>query len=115
MLVAPGPMEVVQAIMRRRREAFAKAMAACAMACSLWARKVGSVVANAVQRLAHARDVAVAEDGPDAAEQRHDMAVDLGLLRGHRLDERLRHGEADRACHRHLLRTVFVAFRRICA
>ena len=73
MLVAPGPMEVVQAIMRRRREALAKAMAACAMACSLWARKVGSVVAHAVQRLAHAGHVAVAEDRPDAAEERQDL------------------------------------------
>jgi hypothetical protein len=35
MLVAPGPMEVVQAIMRRRPEALAKAIAAWAMACSL--------------------------------------------------------------------------------
>ena len=38
MLVAPGPIEVVQAIMRRRRDALAKAIAACAMPCSLWAR-----------------------------------------------------------------------------
>ena len=36
--VAPGPIAVVQAIMRRRREAFANATAACAIACSLWAR-----------------------------------------------------------------------------
>jgi hypothetical protein len=33
--------ELVQAIMRRRLVAFANAIAACAMACSLWARKVG--------------------------------------------------------------------------
>ena len=38
MLVAPGPMEDVHAIMRRRRLALAKAMAACAMACSLLPR-----------------------------------------------------------------------------
>jgi hypothetical protein len=37
-LVAPGPIEVVQAIIRRRREALAKAIAAWAIACSLWAR-----------------------------------------------------------------------------
>ena len=43
MLVAPGPIDVVQAIMRRRRLALAKAMAACAMPCSLWARKVGKL------------------------------------------------------------------------
>jgi hypothetical protein len=41
MFVAPGPIDVVHAIMRRRREALAKAIAACAMACSLWARNVG--------------------------------------------------------------------------
>ena len=38
MLVAPGPIELVHAIMRLRREALAKAIAACAIACSLWAR-----------------------------------------------------------------------------
>jgi len=38
MLVAPGPIEDVQAIMRLRREALAKAIAAWAIACSLWAR-----------------------------------------------------------------------------
>jgi hypothetical protein len=38
MFVAPGPIEVVQAIMRRRRLALAKAIAACAIACSLWDR-----------------------------------------------------------------------------
>ena len=43
MLLAPGPMEVVQAIMRRRACALAKAIAACAIACSLWARRVGSL------------------------------------------------------------------------
>jgi len=32
MLVAPGPIEVVQAIIRWRREALAKAIAACAIA-----------------------------------------------------------------------------------
>jgi hypothetical protein len=42
MLVAPGPIDEVQAIMRRRRDALANAIAACAIACSLCARKVGS-------------------------------------------------------------------------
>jgi Periplasmic binding protein-like domain len=41
-LVAPGPIDVVQTIIRRRACALANAMAACAIACSLWARKVGS-------------------------------------------------------------------------
>ena len=39
--VAPGPMEVVHAIMRRRYDALAKATAAWPIACSLWARSVG--------------------------------------------------------------------------
>ena len=38
MLVAPGPIELVQTIIRRRREALAKAIAASAIACSLCAR-----------------------------------------------------------------------------
>ena len=42
MLVAPGPIELVQAIICLRRFALAKATAASAIACSLWARKVGS-------------------------------------------------------------------------
>ena len=37
-LVAPGPIDDVQAIMRRRPEALANAIAACAIACSLCAR-----------------------------------------------------------------------------
>jgi len=35
MLVAPGPMEVVQARARRRKLVLAKAAAVCTMACSL--------------------------------------------------------------------------------
>jgi hypothetical protein len=42
MFVAPGPMDVVHAMRRRRALALAKAMAACAIACSLWALSVGS-------------------------------------------------------------------------
>src|SRR5262249_6750878 len=38
----PGPIELVQAIMRRRRLALAKAIAARPIACSLCARNVGS-------------------------------------------------------------------------
>ena len=87
MLVAPGPIEVVQAIMRRRREALAKAIAACAIACSLWARIGRQRVARAVQRLAQAGDVAVAEDREDAGEQRQLRAVDLGRLRGEEADQ----------------------------
>jgi hypothetical protein len=43
MLVAPGPIEDVQTIARRRRICLANAMAAWAIACSLWARKVGKM------------------------------------------------------------------------
>src|SRR6185503_8046765 len=43
MLLAPGPIEVVHAIIRRRACALAKAIAACAIACSWWARRVGSL------------------------------------------------------------------------
>ena len=46
----------------------------------------GQGAAMRVQRGAEARDIAMAEDGPDAAEQRHDAAVDLGLLRGQETD-----------------------------
>jgi hypothetical protein len=42
MFVAPGPIELVQAIMRRRWLTLAKAIAAKPIACSLCARKVGS-------------------------------------------------------------------------
>ena len=41
MFSAPGPIEVVQAMKRWRKLALAKATAACAMPCSLWARSVG--------------------------------------------------------------------------
>ncbi len=54
-------------------------------------------VARAVQRLAHARDVAVAENGPDAAEERLLQPSEHRALRGHRADQRLRHRQAHRA------------------
>ena len=46
----------------------------------------GQGAAMRVQRGAEPRDIAMAEDCPDAAEQRHDAAVDLGLLRGQETD-----------------------------
>ena len=54
------------------------------------------LVADPVQRFAHAGHVAMAEDGPDPAEDRDDTPVDLGFLGDHCLDERLGHREADR-------------------
>jgi hypothetical protein len=41
MFRAPGPIEVVHAMTWRRNFALANAIAACAIACSLWARQVG--------------------------------------------------------------------------
>ena len=57
----------------------------------------GKGLAHPVQRLAHARHVAVAEDGPNAAEERQDFSVDLRLLRRQESGDGLRHGQADRA------------------
>ena len=49
--------------------------------------------AMAIQRLADAGDVAVAEDRPHAAEQRDLASVADRSLRGEKPDERLRHGK----------------------
>ncbi len=42
MFVAPGPIELVATMIRRRRDALAKATAASAMPCSFWPRHVGN-------------------------------------------------------------------------
>ncbi len=42
MFVAPGPIELVATMIRRRRDALAKATAASAMPCSFWPRQVGN-------------------------------------------------------------------------
>ena len=81
MLVAPGPIEVVQAMKRRRKLALAKAIAACAMRLLVVGAIGRQLVAHLIERLADAGDIAMAEDRQDAAEDRHVLAVDLGHLR----------------------------------
>jgi hypothetical protein len=56
-------------------------------------------LAVAIERLAQPRDVAVAEDRPDAGEQRHLAAVANRSLRRQIAHERLRHRQSKR-CHR---------------
>ncbi len=80
MLVAPGPIDEVAAMKRRRKLALAKAMAACAMRLLVVGAKGRQLVAHLLERLADAGDVAMAEDRPDAAEDRHAFAIDLGHL-----------------------------------
>ena len=80
MLVAPGPIEVVHAIIRRRPEALAKAIAACAIACSLWPRNVGSASRRLRERLAEPGDIAMAEDRPHAGEKRNLAGLGLDAL-----------------------------------
>ena len=59
-------------------------------------RAVGrQLIARAPQRLAEAGDVAMAEDRPDAGEQRLDAALALRPLRREVAHERLRHGETE--------------------
>ena len=60
-------------------------------------------VARGIQRLAEAGDIAMPEDRPDPGEDRQLLPVDHRLLRCHRGDERLRHGEPDRRHHLLLL------------
>ena len=75
MLVAPGPIDVVQAIMRRRRERLGERDRRMRHRL-LVVRAVGRQrVARVPQRLAERRHVAVAEDRPHAGEQRR-VAVD---------------------------------------
>jgi hypothetical protein len=57
----------------------------------------GQHAAHPGQRLAEASHVAVAEDGPDAAEERPLATADPRALRSHGADERLCHGQPDRA------------------
>jgi hypothetical protein len=49
-----------------------------------------------MERLAHRGDIAVAEDRPDAGEERQRLSVDLRPLRSEGTDQSLRHGETDR-------------------
>ena len=53
------------------------------------------LVLHRFQRLRQAGDVAVAEDGEEAGEERDDVPVDLGLLVDQIAHQRLRHGQAN--------------------
>ena len=57
------------------------------------------LVAIFIERLADAGDIAMAEDRPDAAEQRQRLAVDLGLLARKEPRQRLRHRQANGLGH----------------
>ena len=59
----------------------------------------GQVAPMLVQRLADAGDVAVTEDGEDAAEQGRRALGRLDTLRGETTHQRLRHGEPDGLAH----------------
>jgi hypothetical protein len=95
MFVAPGPMELVQAIMRRRRLALAKAIAAKPIARSLCARKVGSRP-HTSHSFADSSDIAMPENGKNAGKQRKFAAIDFARLNREITDERLGHRQADR-------------------
>ena len=53
------------------------------------------LVLDRLQRLAEAGDVAMAEDGENAGEERHLAPVDDGLLGSQVADQGLRHGQPD--------------------
>jgi hypothetical protein len=96
MFVAPGPIELVQAIMRRRRVALTKATAARAITCSLCERRGRQPLACAVQRLAETGDVAMPENRENTGKQGHFAAVDFARLRREIANERLGHRQTDR-------------------
>ena len=69
MFVAPGPIDVVQAIVAVRRIARAKPVEACTIDCSLRGWWYGRSCAVLDQRLAQPGHVAVPEDAPDALDE----------------------------------------------
>ena len=93
MFVAPGPIEVVQAIMRRRACALANAMAAMGHRLLVVSPERGELRLGGVERLAEPRHVAVAEDRPHAAEERRLASVRLRALGAEVPDQRLGHRE----------------------
>ena len=50
--------------------------------------------AEPIERFSHPGDIAMAEDRPNAGEDRQLDAIDHGFLRDEEARERLRHGEA---------------------
>ena len=95
MLVAPGPIDEVQAKVRRRLLALAYAAARCTPDCSLrtgYVRKIGILL----QRLADAGHVAVAEDPQHAGEEWVLFAIPLDVLVLQKAHQCLSHRDATR-------------------
>jgi len=96
MFVAPGPIELVQAIMRRRRLALGKRDRRQAHRLLVMRAQRRQPLACAVQRLAEAGDIAMPENRKDTGKQRNLATIDFARLRGEIASERLRHCEPDR-------------------
>ena len=93
-LVAPGPIEVVQT--RRLQAIFVFGIGHRSVHHGLFvARLVIAKISVLVQRLADARDVAVAENAKAAGEKALLDAIAFGVLVFQKLDDRLGHGQAD--------------------
>src|SRR6516165_8057986 len=107
MFVAPGPIEVVQAIMRRRRFALAKATAASAIACSLCARNVGSRSLAAYSASPKPATLPWPKIATTPAKRACSWPSVSPLCEAKKTDERLRHREADRG-HRASLAASWV-------
>ena len=90
MLVAPGPIDEVQASVCSRLRCLGVGDGGVHHRL-LVARQVVAQAAVLLQRLADAGDVAVAEDAEHAGEERRRRAVALDLLGGQERDQRLRH------------------------
>ena len=96
MLVAPGPIDVVQAIMRRRRERLGERDRRMRHRL-LVVRAEGRQLSRACHSASpSAGDVAVAEDRPHAGEQRLRVCPRSRSLRRQVAHQRLRHREPDR-------------------
>ena len=96
MLVAPGPIDVVQASVRRRFVHLGERGRRVHHRLLVAALVVAKPIAHLVERLPDAGDVAVAEDAEDASEERLPPAVALAELHAQEPDQRLRRGEANR-------------------
>ena len=93
MLVAPGPIELTQAKVRRRLLILAKAVAMCTEACSFLVMEIAEL-RILLQRLANAGDAAVAENAEAAGKERLPPAVALDMLVQEELNDGLRHGQS---------------------
>jgi hypothetical protein len=95
MFVAPGPIELVTAIIRRRKLALAMGDRSVRHRL-LVMRAVGrQLIPYLIERLADGRHVAVAEDRPNASEKRDLFAFDLRHLPRKVARECLRHSQSD--------------------